>query len=209
MIRRYRSALASIKRRMINAGRPAAILIARFTARRRHADAPLASSLPARGDPLPPPSHPPDHDLDLERRRGRQPFSTDNGSIMRIESVSIIDASRPRRQGAEGGGGQVRDGAVAAYRIGRIASRDRSIPAQGIFRALRSARSLTVDLPLPSPPSVLLISYWRSAAGRPREDRQSSPARLLSFSFLWRLFARDGEPGIARGCHCIAIYSRG
>jgi len=84
---------------------------------------------------------------------------------MRIESVSIIDASRPRRQGAEGGGGQVRDGAVAAYRIGRIASRDRSFPAQGTFRALRSARSLTVDLPLPFPLSVLLISYWRSAAG--------------------------------------------
>jgi len=51
---------------MINARRPAAILIARFTARRRHTDAPLATSLPARGDPRPDPPLPSPSDLDLE-----------------------------------------------------------------------------------------------------------------------------------------------
>jgi hypothetical protein len=145
---------------------------------------------------------------------------------MTIESVppaSLLSMPRflpPLARGDRGEGGwrvrsgTARDGAVAAYRIGRLASRDRSVRVKGIFRALRSARSLTVGLPppppspLPSPPPVDPLDKFEAIGGRAAAGGSSLVTRAALV-----LYFPSASLGVAMGCrfrrHLFARSSRG
>jgi len=135
---------------------------------------------------------------------------------MTIESVppaSLLSMPRflpPLARGDRGEGGwrvrsgTARDGAVAAYRIGRLASRDRSVRVKGIFRALRSARSLTVGLPPPlPPPPVDPLDKFEAIGGRAAAGGSSLVTRAALV-----LYFPSASLCTRWGVASVAIYSR-